>query len=1048
MSSGCTRDEEEGHDMKLGSIIWIVILTMVAVTLNDHHDPEVASSAGGNVEISSSVSQVAEGGTWEGTVEFPVEESFSATSIGWSNTAGPNDVHFDGQNLWAFHVGNQGDYIDKIDPATGVVEFSITTGREPSHADFDPAELIDVADGTTPHTEGIFWVSNLRNANVKKVDVDSGAVVATVGVGSEPNGVFLTTSEVWVANTASGTVSRIDRSTNAVIETITVGDSPVHAIEANGYMWFSKRFAGTVAVIDVSPNPGTQPSTVVEDVVVSNPVGGGGNPFYMDFDGVSVWVPNNTDGTVVRVDASTRIATGVFSGNPPNNPSYPGPETNPEFALWDGQHVWISFASDVNTVLRIDPSDDSTSFIDVGARGFGLAHGDGNIWLGAFFDHQILRLDTVIGGRNLAVDWGDGTSSEYLDVTSPVDVSHTYVDDNPTGTPSDSYDIIASVETVADSGERIVFATGRHGPGNNELYWVKPDGTDEQRILGSAAHEYSPDISPDGTQLAYVSIRDGNPEIYVSDITASGLTNTVRITNHGADDNDPSWSPDGSQIAFSTNRSGNYDVWVVDLANPATPEQFTFTGGWDSRPSWSPDGLNIAFDCQPFPADICVLEVATKNVQYRFPHITGSNYLNPQWSPDGTTIAFMVDFLGGNTDVYVGDASNGLNQVNLTGNPAFDSGQKWSPDGTKLAFFSNRDGDQEIYVMDAQSGAVLQQVTTDPGGDGQPDWGFIPAFETSGSVESDPFEVTVDNVAPVITSFVCDGLVAFGNAATCRVDFTDVGTEDTRTGRFIWDLGTAVTATETGGSGFVEDSFVFGVPGVHNVTVEVEDDDLGTVLSTTQQILVAPTEIMATADSILRSGKPHHNEGANELLFIRSSGPNRSIVSFDLSDVPTANVAAATLVFTIDDSTPPAQWGQDGRESIVKRVLEPWTEGDGKTLDLPPSESTRGTGAGTTWKCGIDTDISNQAKDCPVNWKGASESTATETAPPVVITNGQSGEISFDVTADIVAGADFGWLLLKDVEGQSGHARFYSKEGALAAGDLSLAPTLQIQYSN
>ena len=48
-------------------------------------------------------------------------------------------------------------------------------------------------------------------------------------------------------------------------------------------------------------------------------------------------------------------------------------------------------------------------------------------------------------------------------------------------------------------------------------------------------------------QIAFVSYRDGNPEIYVMD--ADGK-NQRRLTNRFADDDSPSWSPDGKRIAF------------------------------------------------------------------------------------------------------------------------------------------------------------------------------------------------------------------------------------------------------------------------------------------------------------------------------------------------------------------------------------------------------------------------------------------------------------------------------------------------------------------
>ena len=84
----------------------------------------------------------------------------------------------------------------------------------------------------------------------------------------------------------------------------------------------------------------------------------------------------------------------------------------------------------------------------------------------------------------------------------------------------------------------------------------------------------------------------------------------------------------------------------------------------------------------------------------------------PAWSPDGRTIVF-VSWRDGNSEVYAMDA-NGSSPRNLTKNPAKDVQPAWSPDGHSIAFVRSRDRHQrmqpglrtppeqsDIYVMNA-----------------------------------------------------------------------------------------------------------------------------------------------------------------------------------------------------------------------------------------------------------------------------------------------------------------------------------------------------------
>ena len=82
-------------------------------------------------------------------------------------------------------------------------------------------------------------------------------------------------------------------------------------------------------------------------------------------------------------------------------------------------------------------------------------------------------------------------------------------------------------------------------------------------------------------------------------------------------------------------------------------------------------------------------------------------------------IAFTSD-RDGNPEIYVMNA-DGSGVTRLTNNPAADDEPAWSPDGTKIAFSSNRDGNIEVYVMNAD-GSGQTNLTNNPALDGAPAW--------------------------------------------------------------------------------------------------------------------------------------------------------------------------------------------------------------------------------------------------------------------------------------------------------------------------------------
>ena len=375
-------------------------------------------------------------------------------------------------------------------------------------------------------------------------------------------------------------------------------------------------------------------------------------------------------------------------------------------------------------------------------------------------------------------------------------------------------------------GRRIAFESGRDG--NFEIYVMNPDGSDVTRLTDNDASDRYPSWSPDGGRIAFHSSRDGNWEIYVMNADGSGVTRltdneandlypswspgpaaapTEAPTDSGT-------SPGTAQVPFelewATSASGveageSFTLTVrmhgarqagehggISVSFPsltqsggskerhsssiADVEALDYTGGLSrvafhqpgasiyhrqgnrqfaaeylmvesDDPSWSTsDDRTLVLRITPKMAGEFPIQVRGWLCQDGYTDCgrnpsEGSATDQQGWVVDVETVSVAASSAApaptttpasasgriafasrrdGDFEIYVMNA-DGSGVTRLTDNDASDGTPSWSPDGRRIAFHSDRDGNTEIYVMNAD-GSGVTRLTENDASDGAPSW--------------------------------------------------------------------------------------------------------------------------------------------------------------------------------------------------------------------------------------------------------------------------------------------------------------------------------------
>ncbi|HVT59168.1 MAG TPA: Tol-Pal system beta propeller repeat protein TolB [Thermoanaerobaculia bacterium] len=262
----------------------------------------------------------------------------------------------------------------------------------------------------------------------------------------------------------------------------------------------------------------------------------------------------------------------------------------------------------------------------------------------------------------------------------------------------------------------IAFSSDRTDPGRREIFLMDYDGRNQRRLTGHRSTSMSPAWSPSGDAIAYTSFLHGSPGLYIADLATGGKRSLV---TSGSLNISPSFSPDGSRIAFARSLEGNIEIFTCDR-NGGNLRRLTNSPAIDTNPAWSPKGNEIAFTSSRAGSPQIYLMDAegtnTRRISFEGTYNDGA-----AWSPDGGRIAYTSRRDGAFQIAVVSVSSletRVLTSSSENESPAF------SPDGRKIVFTSRRTGAKQLFVMDAQDGGNVRQLT-DAGANDMADWSRV-----------------------------------------------------------------------------------------------------------------------------------------------------------------------------------------------------------------------------------------------------------------------------------------------------------------------------------
>ena len=264
---------------------------------------------------------------------------------------------------------------------------------------------------------------------------------------------------------------------------------------------------------------------------------------------------------------------------------------------------------------------------------------------------------------------------------------------------------------------RIAYIVYRHGDRfPYQLMTADYDGYNEVPVLRSTEPIMTPNWSPDGKRLVYVSFERRAPTIFVQDIFTKKRT---KLASFPGLNSSPSWSPDGSKIAFTLSKDGQPEIYYYDLVT-SKYHRVTKNRAIDTEPSWSYDNKRIYFTSERGGrAQIYSVDIETREAQ----RTTVQGAMNLSSRPIPGSDALIVITRQNGYRVARMDADGSIYMLTTS---LLDESPSVAPNGSMVIYSTVYQGRKGLALVSTDGRFKANLPSSNKGEISAPAWGPLP----------------------------------------------------------------------------------------------------------------------------------------------------------------------------------------------------------------------------------------------------------------------------------------------------------------------------------